>query len=304
MWKRLRRDTASHNSFLITNSVLSHFATIPDEGTIYGVPDIKIDFSQVTYSSVLEIIAPIVPGGILAVGTLLLNPALASKLLSNPYLGYRSRLIAAIFISYTAGLLLNLFVNYVTYFIGFQIGYHWGSKLFPNPPKPWENLLWRKVARRFLGPELAPATDELYFKDLHDQKLNEANAIQDPAKKAAQLKFTEDFFGPKRQAEWDWYWWYQVLGKYFAKPDVWAAPWQYFLAMMHTSSWAVILLMVFNHRYHWLAWALCVTGLFFGNGVSWFSNETRNDPHAINQTATLFRNLKHPTDSDTKGHRE
>jgi hypothetical protein len=71
------------------------------------VPDIKLDFSNVTYSSVLEIIAPIVPGAILAVGTLVLNPSLAAKLLSNPYLGYRSRLAASVFISYAAGLLLS-----------------------------------------------------------------------------------------------------------------------------------------------------------------------------------------------------
>jgi hypothetical protein len=242
------------------------------------VPDIKLDFSSVTYSGVLEIIAPIVPGGILGVGTLVLNPTLAATLLSNPYLGYRSRVAAAIFVSYAAGLLLNLLVNYTSYLTGYMIGYLWGSKLFPDPPTPWTNLHWRKIARRFLGPELAPATDDLYFKDLHKQKLAEANAIQNAEQKVAQLKFVEDFFQPKKMADFDWYWWYQVFGKYFATPQLWAAPWQYFLSMVHTSSWAVILLMVLNHQNRWLLWALCITGIFFGNGAAWFAGGDRSDP--------------------------
>ena len=100
------------------------------------MPDIKLDFSRVTYSNVLELLAPIVPGGILGVGTLVLNPRLSAELLWNPYLGYRSRLAAAIFISYLAGLLLNLLVGYVSYFVGYMFAYLGGSKLFPSPPTP------------------------------------------------------------------------------------------------------------------------------------------------------------------------
>ncbi len=266
-----------------------------------GVPDIKLDFSRVTYSNVLEIIAPIVPGGVLGVGTLILNPHLAERLLSNPYLGYRSRLAAFIFISYAAGLLLNLLVNYTSYLLGYTVGALWGSKLFPNPPTPWRNLLWRKMARKFLGPDLAPATDDLYFKDLHDQKLSEANAIQDGEERAIQLKFVSEFFLPKSTAETEWGWWYQVLDKYFATPQLWAAPWQYFLSMVHTASWAVILLMILNHRSHWFAWVVCSTGVFFGNGSSWFSGGAQSDPYAIGQTAMLFRALKPLSEPVAKG---
>ncbi len=268
------------------------------------MPDIKLDFSRVTYPNVLEIIAPIVPGGILAVGTLVLNPSLAARLLSNPYLGYRSRLAASLFISYAAGLLLNLLVNYTSYSVGYMIGYIWGSKLFPNPPTPWRNLLWRKMATKFLGPDLAPATDDLYLKELHDQKLNEANAIQDAEEKAIQLKLVEEFFLPKSMAETEWAWWYLVLEKYFVAPQLWAAPWQYFLSMVHTASWAVILLMLLNHHNHWFAWVLCITGVFFGNVSSWFSGGAQSDPYAIGQTAMLFRALKPLSEPDPKGEKE
>jgi hypothetical protein len=188
------------------------------------VPDLKLDFSRVTYSNVLEIIAPIVPGGILGVGTLVLNPSLAARLLSNPYLGYRSRLAAAIFVSYAAGLLLNLLVNYTSYLLGYMVGFLWGSKLFPNPATPWRNILWRKVARRFLGPDLAPTTDDLYFKELHEQKLKEAGAIQDAQQSAIQVQLAQEYFLSRSMADNDWYWWNQVLGKYFATPQLWAAP--------------------------------------------------------------------------------
>jgi hypothetical protein len=265
------------------------------------VPDIKLDFSRVTYSNVLEIIAPIVPGGILGVGTLVLNPALAARVLSNPYLGYRSRLAAAIFISYAAGLLLNLLVGYTSYFVGYMLGYLWGSKLFPNPPTPWRNLHWRKMARRFLGPDMAPTTDDIYFKEMHEQKFGEANAIQDADQKAARLKFVEEFFEPKSMADSDWFWWYEVLGKYFATPQTWPAPWQYFLSMVHTSSWAVIFLMVLNHHNNWLAWVFCLIGVFFGNGSSWLSGV---DPYAVNQTAMLFRALQSPSETQVKGEKD
>lgn len=263
--------------------------TIQKEGV---VPDIKLDFSRVTYSNVLEIIAPIVPGGILAVGTLVLNPSLASKLLSNPYLGYRSRLVLAIFVSYVAGLLLNLLVSYASYFVGYMLGLTLGSKLFPNPPTPWTCLQWRKLARKFLGADLAPETDELYFKDLHQQKLKETEAIPDAGQRASQSQFVQEFFRPKIESDVAWYWWYQTFEKYFATPQSIAAPWRYFLSMLHTASWAVILLMALNHRHHWFAWVLSITGVFFGNVSSWFSGGVQSDPYAFEQMAMLLRAMK------------
>jgi hypothetical protein len=252
------------------------------------VPDIKLDFSRVAYSNVLELLAPVVPGGILAVGTLVLNPTLAGRILSNLYLGYRSRLAAAIFISYAAGLLLNLLVSYTSFFVGFMFGYTGIYKLLPNKT-PWQNLHWRKLARRFLGPDLSPITDDFYFKELHEQKLKEANAIPDAEERSRQVKLVQEFFVPKSEADAEWYWWYQILDKYFANSQSGPAPWQYFLSMVHTASWAVILLMVLNHRNHWLAWVLCITGIFFGNGTSWFF---QRDPYSLEQMAMLLRALK------------
>lgn len=267
------------------------------------MPDIKLDFSRVTYSSVLEVIAPIVPGGILAVGTLVLNPALAARLLSNPLLGYRSRLVATVFVSYTAGLLLYLLVNYSSYLLGYVIGTLWGSKLFPNPPTPWKNLVWRRSARKFLGPDFAPSTDELYFQNLHEQELKKAEAIEDLEARANQKKFIQELFMPKIVADGDWYWWYQVLSKYFSLSQLWAPPWQYFLSMVHTASWAVILLMLLNHQHNWFAWVICVCGLFFGNGASWFSGGLFSDPYGVEQTALLLRAMKlgHEFDNKSEG---
>jgi hypothetical protein len=256
------------------------------------MPDIKLDFSRVTYSGVLDVVAPIVPGGILGLGTLILNPQGAAKLLSNEYLGYRSRLVLGVFAAYIAGLLLNLFVSYNSYFLGYMIGLLFGKELFKNSPTPWRNLLWRRVARRFLGPDLAPVTDDLYFKEMYEAEKQKAQQIQDPTAKATQLKFVEEFFLPKSIAEGDWYFWYDVLGKYFTAEQWWAPPWQYFLSMVHTASWAVIYLMVVNHRHHWFAWLLSINGIFFGNFVGWFSGGTFSDPFALTQTAMLLREMK------------
>jgi hypothetical protein len=141
------------------------------------MPDIKLDFSRITYSSVLEIVAPIIPGATLAVGTLILNPQLAARLLSNPYLGYRSRIVLAILVSYIAGMLLNLLVSYNSYAAGYLFGYTFRSKLFKELPTPWRNLHWRRMARTFLGDDLAPSTDDLYFKEMHDAEASQAEQI-------------------------------------------------------------------------------------------------------------------------------
>ncbi len=256
------------------------------------MPDIKLDFSRITYSSVLEIVAPIIPGLTLAVGTLILNPQLAASLLSNPYLGYRSRIVVAILVSYIAGLLLNLLVSYNSYAAGYLFGYTFRNKLFKEFPTPWRNLHWRRMARTFLGDDLAPSTDDLYFKEMHDAEAKQAEQIQDPQQRAARQKFVQDFFLPKSIADNEWYWWYEVLGKYFTIGQWWAAPWQYFLSMLHTASWAVVLLMVLNHRHHWFAWVLCASGIVFGNFAFWFSGGTFSDPYGVNQTAMLLRTIK------------
>jgi hypothetical protein len=256
------------------------------------MPDIKLDLSRVTYSGLLEIVAPIVPGAILGLGTLILNPLAAAKLLSNPYLGYRSRLVIGVFAAYMAGLLLNLLVSYNSYFAGYMIGWLFGKRLFKDYPNPSRTLHWRRVARKFLGPDLVPATDELYFKELHDAEKQKAHQIQDPNARTAQEKFVEGFFLPKSIADGEWYWWYEVLGKYFVIEQWWAPPWQYFLSMLHAASWAVIFLMVVNHRHHWFAWLVCLSGIFFGNLSGWFSNGKFSDPYAVTQTAMLLREVK------------
>lgn len=266
------------------------------------MPLINVDFSRVTYPGALEITAPIIPGGILALGTLILNPQLASGILSNPFLGYRSRLIAAIFVSYVAGLLLYLLVGYTSYFVGYQFGLYLSPRIFPDPPSPWRNLFWRRAARKLLGPDLAPTTDELYFKDLHTEQLKQASQIQDPVERARQEKFVTDFFLQRSIADSDWYWWYQVLAAYFTKAEWWAPPAQYFLSMLHTASWAVIFLMVLNHRHHWFAWLLCILGLFFGNVGSWFAGGPYgSDPYGTAQTARILRVIRSEPQGTSSG---
>lgn len=255
------------------------------------LPELKFDFSRVTYSGVLEILAPVVPGTILALGALTLNPQLASRLLASPLLGYKSRLVAAILTSYIAGLLLNLLVNYIGYAAGYTIGQLFGQKLFPNPPTPWRNMHWRRMARTFLGNELAPSTDELYFQNLHQGELQRVQLIEDPQQRAAQQRFVQDLFLPKSIADNEWFWWYEVLAKYFSH-EWWAAPWQYFVVMMHTASWAVILVMVLTRHHHWFAWAVAVVGIFFGNISLWFTGGALSDPFAVSQTAMLLRMIK------------
>src|SRR5260370_41319091 len=71
------------------------------------------------------------------------------------------------------------------------------------------------MAKTILVDDLAPTTDDLYFKDVHDAEAKKAEQIQDPQQKAAQQKFVQDFFLPKSIADNEWYWWYEVLPENF-----------------------------------------------------------------------------------------
>jgi hypothetical protein len=174
--------------------------------------------------------------------------------------------------------------------VGYQVGTFLGPRIFKDPPSPWRNLWWRRAARKLLGPDLAPSTDELYFSELHTAQSKQAGEIQDPDARAKQQKFVTDYFLPLSIVDSEWYWWYQVLGAYFTKAEWWAPPAQYFLSMLHTASWAVIILMISNHRHHWFAWLLCLLGLFFGNVGNWFAGGPYGpDPYGTAQTAKILR---------------
>ena len=256
------------------------------------MPDIKFDFSQVSYSGVLEVVAPITTGAVFAFGSLLLNPPLVANLLWNPFLGYKTRIVGGVIFFYLAGLLFNLFVSYVGYTVGYLFGLRFGQKLFPSETTPWRNTHWRKTANAFLGTALAPSTMDAYLQDQEKIEMEKAEQIQDPTKKEQQLKFLNDFFFPRKIADSEWFWWHQVLEKYFTVQQWWAPPWQYYANMFNTASWAIILLMVLNHRHHWFAWLFAITGIFFGTLSSWFSGGTFSDPHAVGQTAMLLRIIK------------
>ena len=256
------------------------------------MPEIKFDFSQVSYSGVLEVFAPITTGTVLAFGTLTLNPPLAASFLSNPFFGYKTRIVMGVLFFYLAGLLLNLMVSYVGYSIGYVFGYVFGQKLLPTRTTPWRNTHWRKTANTFLGEGLAPSTMEPYIEELERAELQKANQIQDPMKKEEQLKFINGFFLPKKIADSEWYWWHQVLEKYFTVQQWWAPPSQYYVNMLNMASWAIIVLMILNHRHHWFAWLFSITGISFGTLSSWFSGGTFSDPYAVSQTAMLLRIIK------------
>lgn len=55
--------------------------------------------------------------------------------------------------------------------------------------------------------------------------------------------------------------------------------------------------MVLNHHHHWFAWLACLNGIFFGNGIAWFSG-IYTDPYAIAQTASMMRAVRHPSGTD------
>ena len=110
-----------------------------------------IDVSKLSYAAVLDILAPILPGGIIAVGWLYSHSAVWGNLHDERSL----KIILAGFVIYVVGYVM-------AYLTAFEMAGVALAVLIRKTEihEPWKNAEWRRLAFQFLGEELSPPLEE------------------------------------------------------------------------------------------------------------------------------------------------
>lgn len=116
---------------------------------------ISIGLSRVPHRLVLQVIAAFIPGFLLVVGGLAARRDLAAEFFSSQTIGYYSKIALILITACIAGWILYLIVlggpNYL-------LGQLW-IRTRPPVNEHSTNSEWRKVARKFIGEDLAPTDD-------------------------------------------------------------------------------------------------------------------------------------------------
>lgn len=161
---------------------------------------VKFDLSRLSYPTLLQLTIPLLPGGVFVCGSLALNLAGARDLAMSE-LPVGAKITLGIFATYVIGIVFHFTSNTLAYAAGLGVA-NWVLRSWKvdDLPKPQNNPVWRKAARAVLG-NLAPATDDLYFVNVHEQLRDSAKAIQDPELRRTQLKSVEEHYLPLQAAD-------------------------------------------------------------------------------------------------------
>lgn len=260
-----------------------------------------MNIPNVSYAGAVEVLSPLIPGLILVVGGLFASPELAARLFAYEPLGYNLKILIVVTASYIVGLLLTVFTNLVGNGFAGAIGGVWAQvseKSFR--PEPWKDQSWRKLTRKFIGDEFSPAVDELYFRENFEQALKRSESIKDPEQKMQYTSWVLSYYGPIQKADFEWYWWYQVLKEYFADPPS-ASAYNQLLVTLYNSGWSFVLLMSFTHLGHWFLWVVSIAAIFLGYLAQlFFEGLYGPDPWGNELKAKLLRELRARTLASTE----
>jgi len=106
---------------------------------------------------VVQILSPVIPGGTLVLGLIWVYEKLPTHQLDFPELGYYSAIPIIVFSMYVVGFVLTVLMNIYSYLVA-AVLYHWVKGMPHFNTEPWKNREWRKVAKQFIGEELAGGT--------------------------------------------------------------------------------------------------------------------------------------------------
>lgn len=204
-----------------------------------------IDLSKLSYAMILDIVAPIFPGGTIALGWLYCHEAVWSNLHDEKTL----KIIVAVFAVYVVGFVM-------VYLTAFELGGVALAVLIRKTEihEPWKNMEWRRLASKFLGTELGPPTEEPPA-ELPEQPLPFTNA-------ETLSKTIKENFG-KRMAPHNfqlrWQRWYEILRVRFPTPQ---NPQQAFanlyFSTLNAIGWAGLISSYISSRHvGWLVWLAC-----------------------------------------------
>lgn len=112
---------------------------------------IRIDARRWSFSSMVELLSPLLPGITLIGGLFLVRPELTAHAFAPNGVGYHTRVVTLVFIAYGLGLLVTYTVTAMVLGACGAIAGLIDSHAF----EPWRKPEWQRLAGKFLGAELS-----------------------------------------------------------------------------------------------------------------------------------------------------
>jgi len=169
----------------------------------------------------LATIVPLLPGGVLVFGTLLvLRPPGQLASFPQPF-GPATSAVVVVFASYIAGLLLIDLVVSCGSVIGWVLGRFFGARLLGDknlPVEPWNNPIWRSTVREYFGVKLTPPLEPAQSPELFDAELKIVELIADEGEKQKRLWEKRCEQNDRVSAGFRWHDLYTALENIFPRP--------------------------------------------------------------------------------------
>lgn len=241
-----------------------------------------IDLSKLSYAAVLEVVAPFLPGGTIAIGWLCSHATVLSQLHDERIL----KIIAATFVVYVVGFV----ISFLTTFELGTVALLWLIRT-TEIHEPWKNSEWRKVASKFLGTELSPPTDEPPSEPAKDP-LPVTNA--ESLSKALQENWSKRMAPLTFRLQWQK--WYEMLKARFPVPPnpQQAIASQYFSILTSIGWSGLIVSCLCPGRIVWPVWLAC--GLTILVSHVWFTlnlkQQLQPDPSGDQLAAEILKAIE------------
>jgi hypothetical protein len=256
---------------------------------------LNIELSRISYPETVHWLAPVIPGGVLVTGVLLTRNPIEAAFYGQSQIAPGAKVAIALFAVYVSGFVLSNIVRIIEYLLGYALGYWAGSKQSSLPQmEPSTNKDWRRAARKLIGDDLAPSTDEVYNSVIHETAKKVAEAISDNQARQEALWNIELHHLNIRISDGEWYRWYQILKQYFDKPNPDLAVGLSTLLTLQTTGWVGIILLLITPLQHWFIWAICIISIILGfaGEIAQWAFGTVGDQWGHKLTADILQEVK------------
>lgn len=243
----------------------------------------QIDLSKLSYAAVLDIVAPILPGGTIALGWLYGHQEVWSNLHDERIL----KIVIAGFAIYVMGFV-------VLYLSTFELGVAALAVLIRSTTvyEPWKNSEWRRVASAFLGAELSPPVDDIPIEPPRDESAGTTNV--EKLSETIRNNFARAMAPHNFQARWQK--WYDVLRVYFPAPqNPQLAFGNFYFSVLNSIGLAGLASAYICHRHvNWLVWLTCVVTIAIAHisFIASFSQQQHPDSSGDQLAAEILKTIR------------
>ena len=236
-----------------------------------------IDLSKLSYTAVFDTLAPMLPGGTIALGWLYGHPSVWANLQDEKTL----KVMVAVFAVYIVGLAMIYLTSFEMSAVAFAVLIR-----KTQTDEPWRNVEWRRLASAFLG-ELSPPVEEPQADSSSQTQVIKAETVSKNIKENFEKRMAPLNF----QRQWER--WYEILKVRFQAP---AGPQQAFanlyFSTLNSLGWAGVIAayISFSHVGS-LLWAACILTIVVSH-VSFtlsFNQQQHPDPSGNQLAAEILR---------------